>query len=267
MDKRISLPEAARLVRPDSILGLGGITLYRRPVGFVRELLRQAPDGLTLLVFTGGYESDLLVGAGLARRVHTCYFGLEAFGLAPMYTRLATAGEITVIEESEASLACGFRATMSGVGFMPSLAWFGTDLFRVRPDVRVIDDPYTGQPVAAFPALRCDLAVLHAPEADRSGNVRLGGSLAIDPELAMIADQVVVTAERVVDQLEGKVDIPGVLVTGVVEAPGGAWPTSCYPNYPVDGDELLAYVEACAADQFADYVGTLDHRAPRTIHD
>ena len=224
-------------------------------MAFVRALLQRAspPHALTLLTFTAGYESDLLVGAGLVRRVRTCYFGLEAFGLAPMFTQAATSGVLQVVEETEASLAFGLRAALAGVGFMPGRAWLGTDLLRARPDVRVVRDPYNGQEVVAFPAVTCDLAVLHALRADREGNAVLGGNLALDLELALVAQRTVVTAEEVLEHLPGPVDISGVAVTAVVEAPHGAWPTSCYPLYPVAGGEILRYSETCPAG-FNDYL-------------
>jgi glutaconate CoA-transferase, subunit A len=121
MSKVVTLEEAVRLVGSGSILALGGMTLYRRPMAFVRALLNHhrrngTPDNLTLLSFTCGVESDLLVGAGLVHRTRTCYFGLEVFGLAPMFTYLANRGEIEIQEETEASLAFGLRAKMAGVG-------------------------------------------------------------------------------------------------------------------------------------------------------
>lgn len=262
MDKRMSLDEAAGLLNDGETLALGGMTLYRRPVAFVRALLRRDPPprGPTLLAFTASYESDLLVGAGLVRRVRTCYFGLEAFGLAPMFTQAATVGELEVMEETEASLAFGLRAKLAGVGFMPGQGWLGTDLLKVRPDVRTIQDPYTGQEVVAFPTIGCDLAVIHALQADRDGNCVLGGNLAVDVELALVAERTVITAEEVVGRLPGPVDLSGIGVTGVVEAPGGAWPTSCYPRYPVDGGEILRYSEGCP-DGFEEYLkGLLDKR-------
>src|SRR5260221_12898376 len=133
-DKRMTLSEAAKLVQSGQVLALGGMTLYRRPVAFVYELLRRMdrPTDLTLLCFTAGYESDLLVGAGCVSRVRSCYFGLEIFGMAPMFS-IATA--LDVVQETEGSLAAGLRATMAGVGFMPALGWLGTDLMRLRPDV------------------------------------------------------------------------------------------------------------------------------------
>ena len=120
-----SLEEAAKLVKTGDVVGLGGMTMYRRPVAFVRELLRRSdrPTDLTLLCFTAGYESDLLVGAEMVSHTRSCYFGLEAFGLAPMFTQAANLGDIRVIEETESSLAMGIRAKMAGVGFMPAFAW------------------------------------------------------------------------------------------------------------------------------------------------
>lgn len=254
MSEVLPLHEAARLVQSGSTLGLGGMTLYRRPVAFARALLGTDACDLTIMSLTCGFESDLLVGARRVRRVRTCYFGLESFGLAPMFTQQATAGELEVVEETEASLAFGLRATLAGVGFMPSRAWQGTDLLRMRPDVKTVQDPYSRQVHTAFPALRADVMVIHAPVADRSGNAQVIGNLGLDRELALASDIVIVTADRLVERLEGPLELPGVATDVVVEAPNGAWPTSCYPDYPLDGGELLAYVDACAAGDFNAYL-------------
>jgi len=256
MNKVIPLAEAAGRVKHGDTLALGGMTLYRRPVGFVRALLRREkpPGELTLLCFTAGLESDLLVGAGLVRRTRTCYFGLESFGLAPMFTQVAMAGEIEVVEETESSLAFGLRASIAGVGFMAGRGWLGTDMLSVRPDVRTVADPYSGEELVAFPAIDCDVAVIHALQADPRGNCVLGGNLAVDRELALVAREVIITAEEVVDKLTGSVDVSGLAVTGVVQVPQGAYPTSCHPLYPVAGGELMRYVESCP-DGFDAYLG------------
>lgn len=255
-DKRISMMEAAALVQDGETLALGGMTLYRRPVAFARALIARPapPQELTLLAFTAGFAADLLVGAGLVARTRTCYFGLETFGLAPMFTSAAGKGELQIVEESEASIAHGLRARMAGVGFMPSRAWQGTDLLAVRPDVQTIADPYTGEPLTAFPAIGCDVAAIHVLRADISGNAVLGGNPTIDLELCVVADRVILTAEEVVPRLDGPLDLPGPLVTAVVEAPGGGRPTSCYPLYPIDGEEILRYIAACNAGAFAEYL-------------
>jgi glutaconate CoA-transferase subunit A len=253
-DKVMSLEEAARLVQPGHTLALGGMTLYRRPVAFVRELIRQRTGDLTLLALTAGYESDVLVGAGLVKRVRTCYFGLEVFGLAPMFTTLATTGQVEVIEETEASIAFGLRAALAGVGFMPGQGWQETDLLWVRPDIKLVHDPYSERSYVAFPAIHPDVAVIHARVADRAGNALMGGNLAVDWELSLAARKTIVTAERLVGELEGRADILGLCVHAVVETPRGAYPTSCYPDYPLAGEEILNYIEACAAGRFEEYL-------------
>jgi glutaconate CoA-transferase subunit A len=248
--KLISMQAAAELVPSGCMLALGGTTLYRRPLSFVRALLQRHirtgdPRDLTLLAFTAGLESDLLVGAGMVKRVRSCYFGLEIFGLAPMFTYFANRGELEIIEETEASLALGLRARLAGVGFMPGRAWLGTDLPRLRPDVHTIIDPYSGEELMAFPAIHPDIAVIHALQADLDGNALIGDNKGVDEELALTADRVILTVEEIVPDLP-KVDLVGPLVHHLVLAPHGAAPSSCHPLYPLDGEAFLAYTEQVA---------------------
>jgi glutaconate CoA-transferase subunit A len=247
INKNKSIQEAARLVNSGDMLALGGLTLYRRPMAFVRALLRRyrqsgEPNDLTLLAFTAGLESDLLVGSGMIARTRSCYFGLEIFGLAPMFTYLANRGEIQVIEETEASLAFGLRAQMAGINFMPGRGWVGTDLPRLRPDVLTIRDPYNGEELMAFPAIKPDIAVIHALKADIEGNAQIGGNKGIDEELVLTAGTVIITAEEIVPELE-KADLAAPWVDAVVHSPRGAAPTSCHPIYALDGEALIAYTE------------------------
>lgn len=258
----VTMDEAVAAVQDSCNLALGGMTLYRRPVGFVRALLQRddLPRDLTLLSFTGGIESDLLVGAGCVAAVRSAYFGLESFGLAPMFTQFAQSQRIRIIEETEASIVMGMRAQISGVGFMPSRAWLGTDLPALRPDVRKVIDPYSGDELIAFPAIPCDVAVLHGLAADRQGNVLINNNMGIDLELVYLADTVIATVERVVDKLERSTDgviIPYPGCTMIVELPGGAAPTSCYPLYPLDGAAFLQYTDACHAGNFQAFLREL----------
>jgi len=259
MNNWIDFSQAAALITDGTTIALGGMTIYRRPVAFVRALLARdvRPKNLTLLCFTAGYESDLLVGAGCVGIVRSCYFGLESFGFAPMFTEAAQKGTIHVLEETEASLAMGMRAKMAGVGFMPSTAWIGTDLPRLRPDVKTIIDPYSGEELMAFPAIRCDVAILHGLEADQLGNVKLNNNLGVDNELVYMADKVIITVEKIVERVEKSPDgtiIPAPAITHLVHAPQGAWPTSCYPDYPVAGGEFMRYVDACNGGHFDEYL-------------
>lgn len=260
-NKWISMEEAADWVPSGCTLALGGLTLYRRPIAFVRALLQRfrrtgEPHHLTLLAFTAGLESDLLVGAGMVSCVRTCYFGLEIFGLAPMFTYYANRGDIEVIEETEASLAFGLRARLAGVGFMPGRGWLGTDLPGLRPDVRTVVDPYSGEQLIAFPAIHPDIAVVHALRADEDGDALIGDNRSADPELAAVASKVILTVEEIVPELV-KADLVGPVVNGLVLAPKGALPTSCHPLYPLDGEALLAYTEQVSDP--ASFAGFLDH--------
>jgi glutaconate CoA-transferase subunit A len=259
MDKLISMEQAVELVATGCTLALGGMTLYRRPMAFVKALVRRhardkQPAGMTLLSFTASLESDLLVGAGMISRVRSCYFGFEIFGFAPMFSYYASRGLLEVLEETEASLALGLRAQIAGIGFMPGRAWIGTDLPRLRPDVRTVLDPYTGEELMAFPAIRPDVAVIHALRADLEGNAQIGDNKAIDEELALAAGSVIVTAEEIVPEL-AKADLIAPLVQAVVLAPGGASPSSCHPLYPMDGEALLAYTgQVSDPESFARYI-------------
>jgi glutaconate CoA-transferase subunit A len=246
-DKVITLQKAIELVEPDCMLALGGMTLYRRPVAFIRALIEkhlhsEKPLNLTLLAFTAGYESDLLVGAGLVSHVRTCYFGLEIFGFAPMFTELANNGLIEIIEETETSISMGLRAQMASVGFMPGLGWLGTDLPRLRPDVRTIIDPYSGEELIAFPSIHPDIAVIHALKADYDGNALIGDNKGVDIELSLTARKVIITTEEIVPELS-KADLVSPCVHAVVHAPKGAAPTSCHPLYPLDAEAILEYTE------------------------
>jgi glutaconate CoA-transferase subunit A len=246
-DNRISFDKAAAMIPSSCVLALGGLTNYRRPVHFVKALLRRfletgSPTDLTLLTITGGLESDLLVGAGMISRVRMCYFGLEIFGLAPMFTYKANRGDIQIIEETEASISFGLRANLAEVGFMPGRGWLGTDLPKLRPDVKTIRDPYSGEELIAFPAIHPDVAVIHALRTDLDGNAQIGDNKGVDRELTVAANTVIITTEEILPELD-RADIPGPFVDAVVEAPFGALPTSCHPCYPLDGDALLDYTE------------------------
>jgi glutaconate CoA-transferase subunit A len=265
IDKVIGLRQAAELVPPTGCrLAFGGVTLYRRPMAFVLALLERhvrdaAPNDLELVCFTAGVESDLLVGAKMVSSVRSCYFGLEVFGFAPHYSAAAAAGELKIIDESEASLAAGLRASLGGIGFVPSQAWIGTDMPKLRPDVKTVLDPYSGKELMAFPAIEIDLAVIHALEADAEGNALIGGNHGVDPELALVAETVVVTAEKISPGLE-KADIVAPAVDAVVLAPSGAWPTSCHPLYPLDGLAILDYTEKAGTDGYGDLLDDWQRR-------
>jgi len=176
-----------------------------------------------------------------------------------MFSYLASQGKIEILEETEASLAFGLRAQMAGVGFMPGRAWVGTDLPRLRKDVKTITDPYSGEVLMAFPAIRPQIAVIHALKADPEGNAVIGDNKGADKELVLTAEKVIITADEIVPELK-TADIVAPFVDFVVPAAGGALPTSCHPIYPFDGEEILKYTEQVSdPESFSLYLKTWLH--------
>lgn len=126
--------------------------------------------------------------------------------------------------------------------------------------LKTVRDPYTDEELIAIPRLRPDWAVLHVPEADADGNARIYGSPFWDRLMSRAARRVIVTAETIVPSAElarqpELTAIPGLFVSAVVEAPGGAWPGSCFPRYQVDYPAVTAYQEGVrVADALAGHL-------------
>ena len=250
-DKRRSLAEVIATVPDGSCLALGGNTLHRAPAAAVHELIRQRKRGLELVKTAGAYDVDLLCGVGCATAVSAGFVGYETvLGLAPMYRRAVESGTVEAREHACYTIIAGLRAANQGVPFMPLNGLQGSDLVSLRGFASV-RDPYTGRDVVVVPAIVPDVALIHVQEADVDGNARIWGSVFEDTLMARAARRVIVTAERIVDRAEltaepERTSIPGFLVEAVVEAPRGAWPTSCAGLYEYDAgvlEQLLAVAD------------------------
>jgi glutaconate CoA-transferase subunit A len=251
---------AVQTVQDGSMIALGGMTNYRRPISLSLEIVKQKKRHLVLLAMSAGLESDIIIGAGCADVVRTCYAGLEIFGLTPMFRRKVEAGELRMVEETETTLAAGLRATLGSLSFLPARCLSGTDLLRVRPDIRKVTCPYTGEQLPALPAIRPDVALIHALASDEQGNAILGGNRAIDQEIAQAAKITIISTETVVrheEIVQRGADIIGFDVEYVVPAKHGAYPTSCYPDYFLDGKVFVEYIRACQEERFDSFVKAL----------
>lgn len=268
--KLMTLAEAVRVVRHGDTLGIGGMTLYRKPMAFVRELARAGTKELTLLGFCSSFEAELLAAAGAIATLRTCYFGLEFLGLAPQLRRATEEGRIRIVEETEYTIAIGLQASLMRVPYLPSRdTELGTDYFRIRPDLRRAPCPVSGDMLTWFPAVAPRVAVIHVPLADEKGNAWLGGQHCVDIQLAMAAEYTIVTAERIASTAEirdaqGGAGLVSFMVDAVVEAPGGAHPTSCYPDYPVDVVHIARYLKGARRQETQKYLDryVLDAAAP-----
>jgi len=274
-DKIVPLDEVAELVPDGTLLAIGGVSLNCAPMSFCRELVRAGRRELELVGIVSGMSTDWLIAAGCVHKLIMGLTSFEGFGLAPNFRRAAQAGTIEVEEYSEHTLICALQAATAGVPFMPTRAGLGTDMPALHRDrTWEMVDERSGQRFLACAALQPDIAVIHVHEADVAGNARMNPKLVwFDTELIKAAKRVIVTAERIVDNTEfraapERTSFPGYVVDHVVEAPRGAWPTACWPEYTYDAQFYMEYQRAARDPEefaafFAEHVAPLPQPADR----
>ena len=274
--KLISMREAAAAVPDGARIALGGFAVYQHPMAFVRELIRQRRRGLALVGVVHGNDADMLAGAGCLARIETSYVGLEKYGLARNFRRAAEAGAIEVADYPELLSWDRFRASEAGLTFLQASFLGGTDIAARNTDIRPFDCPLTGRRLWAVPPADADVTVIHAPAADRHGNVlypeRRLLPQSLDITLARSCDTVIVTAERIVDNSEIRRlahlnAVPSYRVRHVVEAPWGAHPCPVLGFSRIDDRAFRDYAAAGAdAGRFSGWLdetvyGLADHAA------
>lgn len=146
------------------------------------------------------------------------------------------------------TLVAGLRAASYGIPFQPVAGVHGSELARINR-WRTIVDPYgSGETVYVIPAIRPDVAVIHAAEIDSEGNARIYGSPFWDHPLTRASKRVLVTAEKLVptDRLREQPELtlmPGFMVEAAAIVPGGAWPGSMHPYYDIDYPAVEQYMK------------------------
>lgn len=266
VDKRTTAAEAVATLVPDgAFVAVGGFGHVRVPMALVYEIVRQRKQGLALAGKTAVHDCDILVGSGCVTRVEAAYaFGHELRGLSAASRRKVESGACRVVaENSNAGFQWRFLAAMMGVSFVPTRHMLGTDTLKESSAV-VIEDPFTGKPVALLPACYPDVALLHVPRADMYGNCQIDGILVEDLELSRAARRVIVTTEQIVDpemirQRPWLTSIPFHVVDAVVEVPYGAHPCNMPYLYFFDEEHIAEWrsvsrSEAGAQAYFEKYV-------------
>jgi acyl CoA:acetate/3-ketoacid CoA transferase alpha subunit len=254
-----SLAELASVVEDGDTVAFGGKTIHRAPMAFVRELVRQGTSDLNVMGLANSMDVDLLCATGQAASACYGYVGFEAFGLAPNYRRACEAGTLDAREGTCYTVATMLRGAKQGVPFVPIAGLDGSDLLDVSGEwFTETTDPFTGESVVAVRTVTPDVGVIHASEADPTGNVRVGGADLTEALVARAADRVLVTTERLVETetfrvRPGETDVPGFLVDGVAEVPRGAHPLACAGEYDYDGDHLEEYLSLSKAGDFETY--------------
>jgi glutaconate CoA-transferase subunit A len=241
----------ARHVPPGASVAVGGMHMTAAPMSLVRELVRQRVRVRRLVTSpSASLQADLPVGAGLVEEIVSPYVGFEHLGLAPCFRRAVEEGALRVLECDEGSLTHALYAGAGGIAFVPCPPGLArTGIPDVDPELYArVRDPWTGEERWAVRALRPDVALIAAREADASGTVALDRFPFTDRWMALAARRLVVQVERVVEGgLAGRAPgetIPGFLVAAVVVAPGGCHPTAQPGEYPADEDAIRAYLRA-----------------------
>jgi len=240
------LPEAvAALVKDGSFVSLEGFT-HLIPFAAGHELLRQGRTDLTVVRLTPDILFDQMIGLGRVQRMIFSYGGNPGVG---SLHRMRDAVEhdwprpIELVEHSHAGLSNAYVAGASNLPFGTLRGYAGTDLPEHNEDVAFIDCPFTGEKLTAVRAINPDVAIIHAQQADRQGNVQLWGQTGVQKETVLGAKRSIVTVEELVDELDDKpnaVVLPRWVVTRVCEVPGGAKPSYAQDYYERDN---VAYRE------------------------
>jgi glutaconate CoA-transferase subunit A len=235
----VPLTDAVReLVRDGDVVALEGFThLIPHAVG--HELIRQRRRDLTLVRMTPDIVYDQLIGMGCARKLVFSWGGNPGVG---SLHRLRDAVEhdwpapLELEEHSHAGMAAGYAAGASNFPFGVVRGYEGTDL-ATRTNVASITCPFTGERLAAVPAIRPDVGIIHAQQADAVGNVQLWGISGVQKEVVLGSSRSLVTVEEIVPELEPRPDavmLPAWTVTAVSVAAGGAHPSYAHGYYERD---------------------------------
>jgi acyl CoA:acetate/3-ketoacid CoA transferase alpha subunit len=248
-DKRMTPAQAVQtFVHDGDYIAIGGFGHVRVPMVLVYEIIRPHRRDLAIAGKTATHDIDILIGAGCVSRVEVAYsFGHELRGLSPAGRRAVESGEVKVVAEiSNAGLQWRFLAGMMGIPFIPSRTMLGTDTFK-RSACKVIEDPWSGEPLCAIPAAYPDAALFHVHRCDMYGNAQIDGTPIEDFELARAARRVLVVSEEIVDTEVIRAEpwrtvIPFHLVDAVCEAPYGAHPAQMPLLYFFDEHHIAEWL-------------------------
>jgi len=264
-DKVMAIEDAAALVADGDHVALGGCTLSRTPMAMVWALIRAGRKDLTVSRSITSTEGDLLYGSGISQHILTSWFSQGIVWGVSKVMRHYIENKLARFDEwSHMAIGIRYRAGAMGVPFMPLRTMMGSDVVeRIREETREIDCPFTGDRLLLVPALNPDVALIHVQRCDAFGNAQIDGLPFMDMDIAMAANKVILTTERIVsnDQIRRAPDqtkIPFIAVDGVVEVPYGCAPHECYGAYEPFISNLDAYAELIRTDPVAGVEEYLD---------
>jgi glutaconate CoA-transferase, subunit A len=238
MAKFCSLAEAVSdNLRDGDSVAMEGFT-HLIPFAAGHEVIRQGQKSLTLIRMTPDLIYDQLIGAGAAEKLVFSWAGNP--GVGSMH-RMRDAVEngwpkpLAIEEHSHAAMANAFEAGAANLPFAVFRGYIGVDLPKVNPAIRQVTCPYTGEVLATVPAIRPDVAIIHAQKADSAGNVLIEGILGVQKEAVLAAKRAIVTVEEVVEDFGPRgpnaTILPSWTITAIAAVPGGAYPSYAHGYY------------------------------------
>lgn len=251
LDKRLSAKDMVASLRDGMTIGIGGWGPRRKPMALVREILRSDLKDLTVVAY-GGADVGMLCAAGKVKKLIFAFVSLDAIPLEPWFRKAREAGTLDVLELDEGMFQWGLKAAAYGLPFLPTRVGLGTDLAELG-GLKMIQSPYDdGEQLVAMPAIKLDVALIHANRSDWRGNVHLmGPDSYYDEWFAKAAEKTYVSCEELVDKMEDHYPqdahynvFERCFVSGVTHQPGGAHPTSMPPAYGWDMKAFKAYADS-----------------------
>ena len=247
-DLAAAVPDGAKLVVPADNCGVA--------MAATRELVRRGVRGLHLVcVPISGLQAEILIGAGAIDVIETSAVTLGEFGPAHRFIDALRHRRIRMLDSTCPAVHAALQAGQKGLPFIPLRGLIGSDLLTSRPDWKVIDNPFNpGDPIAVLPAINPDIALFHAPLADRAGNVYIGRRREL-LTMAHASKQTFVTVEAISEQdlfddpkLAPGV-VPAIYVSRIALAKQGAWPIGLPGDYGSDDAAISRYVQSAKTEE------------------
>ena len=267
-DKLKSVADVVRTIPSGSHIALGGFAIARNAVAVVHELIRQQKGDLTISQGVVGFETDLLVGAGLVKRLIMGGGSLDRFGLCQCVNRARETKSLRCEDYTSLSMCFRYLAGALGLSFMPIKSLLASEVLErlekepAAEEVKRMTCPFTGEEYVLLRALTPDVSVVHVQVADREGNCQIDGPTWENEEQAKAARRLIVVAEDIVpteyiQRSPERTIIPGHRVEAVIHQPYGAVPTAVFRRYDYDAEHLQLYVEyANEPKRFREYLET-----------
>ena len=258
-DKQLTVEQVIEQLADGMTIGIGGWGSRRKPMAFVRAILRSDLKDLTIVSW-GGADVGLLARAGKICKLVYAFVSLDSIPLEPNFQRARQNGTIPeIVELDEGMFQTGLYAAAQRLPFLPMRAGLGSDVLVNNPQIKTVTSPYAApdgafEELTAVPALQLDVALVHLNRADAHGNASyLGPDPYFDDLFCMAAEKAFVSCEQIVDTAGLTVDSPvqrlllsRMMVAGVVETPNGAHFTTCTPDYERDEKFQRAYAAAAS---------------------